>query len=143
MTRVFIVGSTAAARHALRTLVESDAIVVVGESGVGSPIGRAPGPVDVVLVGDERLVGPVAEEIGDLDEPGLLVLARSPSVARALRRRGVRSWGVVPADASGVELRAAVAAVGAGLIVLPSSGGDRFSDPGVDASLEVESVEEA
>jgi len=143
MTRVFIVGSTAAARHALGALVESDAIVVVGESGVGSPMGRAPGHVDVILVADERMVDAVVEGIGDFDEPGLLVLARSPGVAGALGRRGVRSWGVVPPDVSGAELRAAVAAVGEGLIVLPPSGNVGFADAGVDTSREVESVEEA
>ena len=143
MTRVFIVGSTAAARHALGTLVESDAIVVVGGSGVESPMGRAAGHVDVILIGDEHLVDPVVEGIGDLDEPGLLVLARSPGVAGELRRRGVRCWGVIPPDASGAELRAAVAAVGEGLIVLSASGDDRFADTGLDATQEVESVEEA
>jgi DNA-binding NarL/FixJ family response regulator len=143
MTRVFIVGSTQATRRALGTLIESDAIVVVGESGAGSLIGRVPDHVDVILVGDAHLVDPVAEVVGDLDEPGLLVLADSPRVAGALRRRGIRSWGIVPPDASGAELRAAVAAVGEGLIVLPPSGDDRFSDRGVDASQEPESSEEA
>jgi len=142
MTRVLIVGSTAAARRALRILVESDAIVVVGESGVGIPMGRAPGRVDVILVAEEHLVDPIVEGIGDLDEPGLLVLAKSPGVADRLRRRGVRSWGVVPLDASGPELRAAVTAVGAGLIVLPPFADDRFADRGTDPAQDVESAEE-
>jgi len=143
MTRVFIVGSTAATRHALRTLIESDAIVVVGESGIGRLRDLAPDHVDVILVADEHQVGPVAEVVGDLDEPGLLVLATSPGLAGALRRPGIRSWGIVPPDASGAELRAAVVAVGEGLIVLSPSGGDRFPDRGIDASQEDEPAEEA
>src|SRR5512136_492154 len=87
MTRVFIVGSTAATRHALRTLIESDAIVVVGESGIGRLRDLAPDHVDVMLVADEHLVGPVAEVVGDLDEPGLLVL--SPSGGDRFSGRGI------------------------------------------------------
>jgi DNA-binding NarL/FixJ family response regulator len=144
MTRVFIVGSTPATRHALRTLVESDTILVVGESGDAAHVGTPPGRVDVTLVGDEHLLGLTAEGRDDLDEPGLLVLAESPGVADTLRRRGVRSWGIVSPDASAAELRAAVTAVGEGLIVLSPTAGGRFAGQGgVAASQETEPIEEA
>jgi DNA-binding NarL/FixJ family response regulator len=141
MTRVFILGLTPARRHALRSLIESDAVVVVGESGAGSLTGRALGHVNVILVADEHLVDQATEGVGDLDDPGLLVLTKSPGLADALRHRGVRSWGIIPPDASGTELRAALAAVGEGLIVLSPPGEDRFPDRGA-GSREAEPAEE-
>ena len=94
-------------RRSLEHLRDAGVDVVVVSGALWEAAARllgasaGPGPALIVLSDDERLVG-------------------------TLRGLSLRSWGLVPPDASAAELQAAVTAAALGLIVLAQPLGDRL-----------------
>ncbi len=116
MTRVFVAGRTPMVRAGLRAALEGAGVVVTGEGGARSPeLAEA----EVVLVAGEELLGEVSEKLAGDGSQALLLLAEDERAAAPLRTLPALGWGLLPPDAAPEELEAAVAAVGAGLVVLP------------------------
>lgn len=127
MLRVLIFAPSPVVREGLRRLVESDEVRVVGdaadlEHGRTSDHRDEETDVDVVLLGDDRLVAEWTDEPGER-QPALVVLAgeKMASLVRRLQLLDLRGWAVVPSEAGGEELRAALVAADAGLAVMPAA----------------------
>lgn len=98
---------------------------VVGEAAaLAGPDARLLGVADVVLVADEELLEDAALVLAEDGTQALLALAAGEGVVERLRSLAPAAlpggWGVAPLDAPPEELRAAVVAVGRGLVVLPA-----------------------
>lgn len=114
--RVFIVAPTPFARAGLRAMLAGDGVLVVGEAG--SLADHEISGADVlVMVGEELF-----EEAGaPLGEQAMLLLSDDDRPLPALRELAPSGWGMVSPGASPEEVRAAVAAVVRGLVVLPQT----------------------
>jgi len=123
--RVAVISSFPAVRAGLRSLLESpsaveaDAIRVVQEASMLAEIDLARLEIDLLLVTGEAFF---PDELQDLLPPAgapvsLLLLADDPERAGGLAKLGLPAWGALPLDASPSELRAAVRALQAGLVV--------------------------
>ena len=113
MIRVQLVGPPGAV-EAVRARLSPAAIEIVGVSSTVD--GALDAAVDVIIAIDDTSSVTALEEGG----PGLVVLGSDATVGRLADRAGA-AWGVVPRDATGPELAAAVAAVAEGLVVVPPS----------------------
>ena len=135
MTQVFIAAPTPMLRAGLRAMLESDDIRVVGEAAAISNLEDPLAGVDVLLLGDDSLLDGAVGELPGEGEIALLVLSDGDAVANTLRSLPVRAWGIVPPDAPAAELRAAVASVAQGLVVLAPSVAERLlgSSPALQA----------
>jgi DNA-binding NarL/FixJ family response regulator len=98
--------------EALRARLTSSAIDVVGTNAAVDRALQA--DADVVVAFDTALPKGRSAE----GHPALIVLG-DDEVAGRLADRAGDAWGVLPRDATGAELRAAVAAVAEGLVVVP------------------------
>jgi two-component system, NarL family, nitrate/nitrite response regulator NarL len=112
---VLVLASSRAMREGLRRLVASPRVRVIGEAGTFDDEAEA----DVLLFGDERALDEWSPDAGER-QPAVVVLADDAGdVASRLRGLDLRGWAVVPDHAAGDEVRAAVAAVAAGLAAVP------------------------
>ena len=132
MISVFVIASTPMVQAGLRTILTSTDIQVVGESSAPGAFSEDLPDIDVVVVADTRLLENVGRTLSDHSTGALVVLANSNEVGRSsmpghssplqvLRSLELRSWGIVPLDATAEQLQAAVRATAQGLIVLPTS----------------------
>ena len=132
MISVFVIASTPMVQAGLRTILTSTDIQVVGESSAPGAFSEDLPDIDVVVVADTRLLENVGRTLSDHRTGALVVLASSNEVGRSsmpehssplqvLRSLELRSWGIVPLDATAEQLQAAVRATAQGLIVLPTS----------------------
>jgi DNA-binding NarL/FixJ family response regulator len=113
--RVLVAARTPALAAALRALVDSDGVAVVGErSAMNQSIGSADADVVVVAAGT-HLDGLLRAG----SSPGVVLVGSDPAAAAFLSRGGNRAIGVVPIDADNAVLRAVIVAVAAGLSVTP------------------------
>jgi DNA-binding NarL/FixJ family response regulator len=124
--RVFIVASSPVLRAGLRRLAESPDVRVVGAEGtVGAMAKAAPGAtdaeVDVFLLDDPRHLIEWPTEPGER-QAAIVVLTRldAPPLVSTLQRLDLRGWALLPAEADGEELHAALIAADAGLAVMPA-----------------------
>ncbi len=132
MISVFVIASTPMVQAGLRTILTSTDIQVVGESSAPGAFSEDLQDIDVVVVADTRMLENVGRTLSDHSTGALVVLANSNEVGRSsmpghssplqvLRSLELRSWGIVPLDATAEQLQAAVRATAQGLIVLPTS----------------------
>jgi len=132
MISVFVIASTPMLQAGLRTILTTTDIQVVGESSVPGAFSEDLADIDVVVVADTMLLENVGRTLADHSTGALVVLANSnevgrssmpglPSPLQVLRSLELRSWGIVPLDATAEQLQAAVRATAQGLIVLPTS----------------------
>jgi DNA-binding NarL/FixJ family response regulator len=112
MIHVLIAINDAALRARLRSLASSSTIAMIPEAD--SAIGfDAPHP-DVVIA-DERDVTATDTDVAS----AVLVVGDRDAAIRKARTSGASAWGVVSARANARQLQTAIAAVAAGLVVLP------------------------
>jgi DNA-binding NarL/FixJ family response regulator len=127
MTRVLVAAPTPMLRAGLHTMLATLDIQVVGEASTPEQLRAALPGVDAVVVSEAlwedaaRLLGAEARPA-----PALIVLSDDERLAGTLRGLPLRSWGLVPPDASAAELQAAVTAAAQGLIVLAQPLGQRL-----------------
>lgn len=127
MTRVLVAAPTPMLRAGLHTLLATSELQVVGEASTPEQLANALSGVDVVVVSG-ALWEAAARLLGASAGPGpaLIVLSDDERLVGTLRGLSLRSWGLVPPDASAAELQAAVTAAALGLIVLAQPLGDRL-----------------
>ena len=127
MTRVLVAAPTPMLRAGLHTLLATPELQVVGEASTPEQLANALSGVDVVVVSG-ALWEAAARLLGASAGPGpaLIVLSDDERLVGTLRGLSLRSWGLVPPDASAAELQAAVTAAALGLIVLAQPLGDRL-----------------
>jgi DNA-binding NarL/FixJ family response regulator len=124
---VFVVAPTPALRRGLASLIENPGMAVSGdartiEEAIAS---RA----DVIV----STTGPAAETSPSDRRLRLVLLTGDELAARDLAEAGFASWGVVSPAAGAAELQAAIAAVAAGLVVMPPAvAQSRAALPGPD-----------
>jgi DNA-binding NarL/FixJ family response regulator len=132
MISVFVLASMPMIQAGLRTMLTNADIQVVGESSARDAFIEDLAGIDVVVVADTMLLEDVGRLLADHDTGALVLLANNSEVGpsstagissllQAVRRLGLRSWGIVPLDAPAAQLQAAVRATAQGLIVLPAS----------------------
>jgi len=139
MTRVLIAALTSAMRVGLRTLLDGPGIEVVGETPTLDGWPESLIDIDVVVAGEASALLPPREG-GNADRPRAVVFfGDEAGLVATLRQLDLDGWAVVPRDASGAELQAAVAAAAQGFVVLPPAlvrelGRDelRVRHPGLD-----------
>lgn len=130
MLGIFIIASTPALRAGLRALIaQADAgWEVVGEASTvvqaaqSSALVAALVGADVVVLADATQVISLAGQVSGDGSQVVVVLTEAEPIARvvgALRALPLCGWGIVPADASADELRAAIVAASQGLVALP------------------------
>ena len=112
MIHVLIAIDDAALGARLRSLASSSTIAVIAETD--SAIGLDAQAPDVVIV-DERSVSAADTDIAS----AFLVVGETETAIRKARASGASAWGVVSAQADASQLQSAIAAVAAGLVVLP------------------------
>lgn len=148
MISVFVLASMPMIQAGLRTMLTTTDIQVVGESSARDAFIEDLAGIDVVVVADTMLLEDVGRLLADHDTGALVLLANNSEVGpsstaagtssllQAVRRLGLRSWGIVPLDAPAAQLQAAVRATAQGLIVLPTSQSSRLYEGGsfVEAS---------
>lgn len=117
VAQVFVVAPTPFTRAGLRSMLESEDVLVVGEAG--SLVEPGLSGADVVVVGEADSLEEVARTVADEGAQAILVLSEDDRSVPVLRGLAPRGWGVVSPDAPPEELGAAVAAVARGLVVLP------------------------
>lgn len=136
MTQVYIAALTPMMRAGLRAMLESPGIQVAGESSSVQDMGDLPG-IDVLIVGDDQMLGDVLGTLVGDGETALLVLSDTGEAAALLRTLPLRGWGIIPPDAPAAELQSAVLSVAQGLVVLSVPVAERlFSGPAAVNALD-------
>jgi DNA-binding NarL/FixJ family response regulator len=116
--RVLIVTTSQAAGATLRALIAAQGFTVAGERRSLDQAADAR-DVDVLAVADGVAVTSAA--LAQIPPAGIVLIGGEPVAAARLLAAADRAWGVVPADADGSVVSAAVSAVAAGLSVAPST----------------------
>jgi DNA-binding NarL/FixJ family response regulator len=114
---VFLVAASAAARDRLREALRTAGVRVSGETASIRHALRS-GGVDAVILPDADLVELRENPGTDIPVP-LVVLSDEGRIARTLHDLAPPGWAVLPWEADGEELRAAVRLVASGLVVMP------------------------
>ncbi len=122
MIRVFVVAPAPAMRVGLRTILTTGEMQVVGEASTPAEFTTGPAGIDVVVVAEEELLESLHRTVAERGMPALVVLSNSSNrLMSTLNALSPHGWGVVPPDASTVQLQAAVSAAAQGLIVLSTT----------------------
>lgn len=134
MSTVFIVSPSPSRTEALRRLVESPEVQVVGEGDGAAAAAGTGAAADVLLIdGEVALDGPHQTE----DEWPVPLVLLVPRVGRRevelVRSLDPPGWAVLRGDATPERLRAAIVAVAAGLVVLPREEREDAGDDDLDA----------
>jgi DNA-binding NarL/FixJ family response regulator len=117
LTQVFVVAPTPFTRAGLRSMLESEDMIVVGEAdSLVEPVFSG---ADVVVVAGDEPLEEAARAVGEEGTQAILVLSEDDRSVSVLRRLAPRGWGVVSPDVPPEDLGVAVAAVARGLVVLP------------------------
>src|SRR5687767_1277446 len=142
MTQVYLAAPTPMMRAGLRAMLETGGIKVIGESSSISEMQGLPG-VDVLIVGDDQMLGDVLETLIVDGETALLVLSDTGEAASLLRTLPLRGWGIIPPDAPAPELQSAVLSIEQGLVVLSIPVAERlFSSPAAVNALDRSPLDE-
>jgi len=128
MIRVQLAGRPGSALDAVRAKLASAEIAIVGTSAT---VDRALSADAEVVVAVDGVAGRAVP--GEGDGPAVLVMADDDEVPR-IAAAGHTTWGVVHPRADGPELRAAVAALAQGLVVLPPEAARRLAPRRVDGA---------
>lgn len=135
MSRIGLVAPVLAVRAGLNALLEAAGIEVVWQAGSLLEIEPYLGDCDLLVlytteVPRIELGQAIQNADGRLGQLGLLLLVDRPLEIPDLSEMGLRAWGVLPLEASGAELAAALQALDEGLIVsTPALARLRFGDP--------------
>jgi DNA-binding NarL/FixJ family response regulator len=145
MTQVYLAAPTPMMRAGLRAMLETGGIQVVGESSSIEDVADLR-DIDVLIVGDEQLLGEVISTLISDGETALLVLSDTGSAGSAaslLRTLPIRGWGIIPPDAPAPELQSAVLSVAQGLVVLSVPVAERlFTGPAAVNALDSRPLDE-
>jgi DNA-binding NarL/FixJ family response regulator len=120
---VFIVAAAPALRAGLRAMLEPEGVEVAGDAA------QLPDEVDadVLLLAGEA-------PLDEVDRP-VVLLSSDSRQALALQERGLSGWAIVPPDAAGDQLLAALNAVARGLAALaPGLLSGMLAGPAVEVS---------
>jgi len=121
MIRVFVIAPTPMMQAGLRTMLTGTEVQVVGASSSADAASTDLAEIDVLVV-DETLLEDVGRTLTNTGLMALVVLTNTIERSLALLRSfSLRSWSVVPLDATAAQLQAAVVAVAQGFVVLPSA----------------------
>ncbi len=121
MTRVFVIAPTPMMQAGLRTMLTGTEVQVVGASSSADAASTELAEIDVIVV-DETLLEDVGRTLTNIGLIALVVLTNNVERSLALLRSlSLRSWSVVPLNATAAQLQAAVVAVAQGFVVLPSA----------------------
>ena len=142
MTQVYLAAPTPMMRAGLRAMLDTGGIQVVGESSSIEEMADLR-DIDVLIVGDEQLLGDAISTLISDGEIALLVLSDTGSAASFLRTLPLRGWGIVPPDAPAPEIQSAVLSVAQGLVVLSVPVAERlFSGPAAVNALDSRPLDE-
>jgi DNA-binding NarL/FixJ family response regulator len=119
LAQVFVIAPTPFTRAGLRSMLESEDVLVVGEAN--SPVEPGFSGADVVVVGGDESLEEVARAVAEEGTQAILVLSEDDRSVPVLRALAPSGWGLVPPDAPSEDLGAAVTAVARGFVVLPRS----------------------
>lgn len=121
MIRVFVIAPTPMMQAGLRTMLTGTEVQAVGASSIADAASTELAEIDVIVV-DETLLEDVGRTLTNIGLIALVVLTDNIERSLALLRSlSLRSWSVVPLNATAAQLQAAVAAVAQGFVVLPSA----------------------
>jgi DNA-binding NarL/FixJ family response regulator len=142
MTQVYLAAPTPMMRAGLRAMLDTENIRVVGESSSVEDVTDLLG-IDVLIVGDDQLLGDILNNLISDGETALLVLSDTGGAASLLRTLPLRGWGIIPPDAPSPELQSAVLSVAQGLVVLSVPVAERlFSGPAAVNALDSSPLDE-
>lgn len=121
MIRVFVIAPTPMMQAGLHTMLTNAEVQVVGAASSADVASTEISEIDVIVV-DETLLEDVGRTLTNIGLVALVVLTNDIERSLALLRSlSLRSWSVVPLNATAAQLQAAVAAVAQGFVVLPSA----------------------
>ena len=121
MIRVFVIAPTPMMQAGLRSLITNTEVQVVGASSIPDAASTEISEIDVIVV-DETLLEDVGRTLTNIGLVALVVLTNNIERSLALLRSlSLRSWSVVPLNATAAQLQAAVVAVAQGFVLLPSA----------------------
>ena len=127
--RIFILAPTPMMQAGLHSLLTSNEIQIIGTSAQPGALSEIATDIDVVVVADELLLEELAPTLANTPMVALVLLTNNEErILPRLRALDVRGWGVVPLDASALQLQAAVQAVAQELIILPKVEMQRLYD---------------
>ena len=127
--RIFILAPTPMMQAGLHSLLTSNEIQIIGTSAQPGALSEIATDIDVVVVADELLLEEVAPILANIHTVALVLLTDNEErILPRLRALNVRGWGVVPLDASALQLQAAVQAVAQELVILPKVHMQRLYD---------------
>lgn len=126
MTRVFVLAPTPMMQAGLHTMLTGAGMEVAGESSIPADIIAELPAIDLVVV-DELLLaetGRVLTNTSTAETAPVTLVVLTSDVERSvalLRSFPLRSWSVVPVEATASQLQAAVVASAEGFVVLPTA----------------------
>lgn len=127
--RIFILAPTPMMQAGLHSLLTSNEIQIVGTSAQPGALSEVATDIDVVVVADELLLEELAPTLANTPMVALVLLTNNEErMLSRLRALDVRGWGMVPLDASALQLQAAVQAVAQELVILPKIHAQRLYD---------------
>ncbi len=127
--RIFILAPTPMMQAGLHSLLTSNEIQIVGTSAQPGALSEVATDIDVVVVADELLLEELAPTLANTPMVALVLLTNNEErMLSRLRALDVRGWGMVPLNASGLQLQAAVQAVAQELVILPKVHAQRLYD---------------
>ncbi len=127
--RIFILAPTPMMQAGLHSLLTSNEIQIIGTSAQPGALSEIATDIDVVVVADELLLEEVAPILANIHTVALVLLTNNEErILPRLRALNVRGWGVVPLDASALQLQAAAQAVAQELVILPKVHMQRLYD---------------
>ena len=127
--RIFILAPTPMMQAGLHSLLTSNDIQIIGTSAQPGALSEVATDIDVVVVADELLLEELAPTLANTPMVALVLLTNNEErTLPRLRALDVRGWGVVPLDASALQLQAAVQAVAQELVILPKVHMQRLYD---------------
>ena len=117
--RVVVWATSASHASDIAARLDEDPIAVVAIVTAMSHQDRAAHAADLLIVADEGALDALEDSSSRAPSrgPALLAISDAPETADRLARQHARAWGVVGRGASAPQLRAAVVAVVAGLVV--------------------------
>lgn len=127
--RIFILAPTPMMQAGLHSLLTSNEIQIIGTSAQPGALSEIATDIDVVVVADELLLEELAPTLANIHTVALVLLTNNEErILPRLRALDVRGWGVVPLDASALQLQASIQAVAQELVILPKVHMQRLYD---------------
>ncbi len=122
MTRVFTIAISPMQQAGLRVMLTSSNIEIVGESLVPDIAREELSESDVIVIADEVFLEDAVRTIPRHETVAFVVMANNEQKAFSLLRSlEVRSWGILPPNASAEYLQGTVVSVAQGSVVFPAA----------------------